>query len=325
MKKLIPVLISTATLLPFAVQADGPIDGKVYGKINAAYLSEDVNGTSDSYLESHASRLGFKGKTALENNMSIIYKLEYEINPTESSAASKTKSTGEGAGEYTDSIIFKQRNAVIGLSTDVGTFLMGIHDTPTKLAQGKIDLFNDLTQGDIKNLVRGEVRATDLFAYQSPKFNGLSLMAAVTQYEDDSEGSDDATSVSITYTGIDKLYLAFAMDSDVAGYDVTRIVAQYKLDAFTFGALLNSSEEANTAGSKSKDSRILSVAYKIDKITLKGQYGSGDEKSEGLKQTSFGIDYKLGKKSKVYAYMTTLKDDDTTDKSVNGIGIEHKF
>ncbi len=324
MKKLIPALISTAIVFPFTAQAEGPINGKVYGKINAAYLSENVNGSSDSYLHSNASRIGFKGKTKLDNNMTVLYKLEYEIDPTEKAASSKTKSTG-GTGEYTDSVIFKQRNAIIGLKTGMGTFMMGIHDTPTKLAQDKIDLFNDLAQGDIKNLVRGEVRATDIFAYQSPNLNGLSLMAAVTQYEDGDEGSSDAASVSLSYTDIDKLYLAVAMDSEVAGYDVTRIVAQYKWDAFTFGAMLNSSEESNAVRSKSKSSKLLSVAYKIDKITLKGQYGSGDEKNESLTQTSVGIDYKLGKKSKVFAYATSLKDNGSTDKSVNGLGIEHKF
>lgn len=333
MKKYMPLLVSSVLILPNAASAEGPIDGKVYGKINAAVLSTDNKGVSDTYLESHASRLGFKGKTAVDNGMSVIYKLEYEVNPTEKNAKSSTKSTGgvtdstaSTGGEYKDSTIFKQRNAIIGLETAAGTVMMGIHDTPMKMAQGKVDQFNDLTYGDIKNVVNGEERIPDLFAYVSPELYGFSLNAAVTQFEDDEEGKDDGTSVSVTYKGINNLYLAAAVDSEVDGYDVQRLVAQYRLNNLTLGALLNSSEKANTPGSKDEDTTVMSAAYKIDNWKVKAQYSSGDEKSRGLEQVAFGVDYKIGKKSKLYLYSASLKNDDSsTDKTANGLGIEHKF
>ncbi len=334
MKKHLPLLISSALILPMTAQAEGPIDGKVYGKINAAVLSTDDKGTSDTYLESHASRIGFKGKSEVEHGISVIYKLEYEVNPTEKNASSSTKSTGGvtdtaalTGGEYKDTAIFKQRNAMIGLETVAGTVMMGMHDTPMKLAQGKVDQFNDLTYGDIKNVVNGEERVPDLFAYVSPELYGFSLNAAVTQFEDDEEGKDDGSSVAITYKGVKNLYLAAAVDSEVDGYDVQRLVAHYKFKDLTVGALLNSSEKANTPGSKDEDSTIVSASYKVNNWKVKAQFGSGDEKSKGLEQVAFGVDYKLGNNSKVYFYSASLKDDVVggTDKKANGLGIEHKF
>ncbi|MFC1747307.1 porin [Pseudomonadota bacterium] len=309
MKRLMPVVMTSVMVLPMAAHAEGPIDGKVYGKINAAYLSTDDAGTSDSFLESHASRLGFKGKSDVENGMSIVYQLEYEINPTEKKADATST--------------FKSRNSYVGLGTDIGTFVMGIHDTPFKLAQGKVDQFNDMKWGDIKELVQGEVRATDVFGYISPEMNGLSVMAAVTQYEDGDEGSSDATSVSVAYKGVENLYLSLAVDSETAGHDATRLVAQYKMGALTVGALFNESEAVKSG--VSKDSSVISASYKIDNWKLKAQFGSGDEKNQGGEQVSFGADYKLGKKSKVYVYNSSLEDDSGTDKSVTGLGIEHKF
>lgn len=318
MKKSIPLFVaSTLAISVSAAQAEGPIDGKVYGKINAAVLSTDNKGTSDTYLESHASRLGFKGKTAVDNGMSVIYKLEYEVNPTEKNA-SKT-----GAADTT---IFKQRNAIVGLETAAGTIMMGTHDTPMKMAQGEIDMFNDLTYGDIKNVVLGEERVNDIVMYVSPELNGFALNAAVTQ-DEDATTKDDGSSVSVTYKGINNLYLAAAIDSEVDKTDTTRLVAQYKFNDLTVGALLNSSQAANTPGSKDESSSIISASYKIDKWKLKAQFGSGDEKSKGLEQIALGADYKIGKKSKIYLYSASLKDDviGGTDKSANGIGIEHKF
>ena len=316
MKYYLPLLLSSALIVPVAAQAEGPIDGKVYGKINAAILSTDNKGISDTYLESHASRLGFKGKTAVDNGMSVIYKLEYEVNPTEKNASK--------AGA-TDTTIFKQRNAIVGLETAAGTIMMGTHDTPMKLAQGKIDLFNDLTYGDIKNVLEGEVRANDIVMYSSPAFKGLALNAAVTQ-DEDATTKDDGSSVSVTYKGIKNLYLAAAVDSEVSKTDATRLVAQYKFNDLTIGALLNSSEAANTPGSKDESTTVVSAAYKVNNWKIKAQFASGDEKSKGLEQVAFGVDYKLGKKSKVYFYSASLKNDDnSTDKSANGLGIEHKF
>ena len=310
MNKNTPVVLSAVAALTFGTtaMAEGPIDGKVYGKINAAVISTDNGGTSDTALESNASRFGFKGKTALESGISMVYQLEYEINPTETTASTT---------------IFKQRNAFIGLGTDAaGTILLGIHDTPLKLAQGKIDQFNDLPVGDIKNLMNGEVRATDVVAYASPNFNGFSVMAAVTQYEDTDEGTQDATSVSATYK-MDKLYVALAVDSEVAGNDVTRVAAQYTMGDLTAGVMFNDSEAVGSG--VSNDSSLVSASYKIDNIKLKAQFGTGDEKGKGGDLTGFGVDYKLGKKSKAYIYTASYKNDSGTDKTATGVGIEHKF
>ncbi|MCF6325349.1 MAG: porin [Gammaproteobacteria bacterium] len=316
MKNYLPLLLSSVLVLPVAAHAKGPVDGKVYGKINAAVLSTDNKGVSDTFVESHASRLGFKGKTVVDNGMSIIYVLEYEVNPTEKNASKAGSS---------DTTIFKQRNAIIGLETMAGTIMMGTHDTPMKMAQGKIDLFNDLTYGDIKNVVLGEKRVNDIVMYRSPELKGFALNAAVTQ-DEDTTTKDDGTSVSVTYRGIKNLYLAAAVDSKIDKTDATRLVAQYRLNDLTVGALLNSSQAANTRGSKEESSTLVSASYKINNWQVKAQFSSGDEKSKGLEQVAFGIDYRLGKKSKLYFYSASLKNDDnSTDKSANGLGIEHKF
>jgi predicted porin len=334
MKKFMPVVMSSVLALPFAAaQAEGPIDGKVYGKINLAIVNTDKAGVKDTALESNASRLGFKGKSKLESGLSMVYQLEYEVNPTENNAVNTSKATGgtiTGAtggtatgGKDTDTNIFKQRNAFVGIAGDFGTVLAGIHDTPLKLSQGNIDLFNDLPVGDLKSIMRGEVRATDVVAYASPTFSGVSLMAAATQYEDADEGKNNANSISVNYKN-DNLYVALAMDSEVAGYDVTRVAAEYKMDAFTVGAIHNSSEVVNSGTSKSSD--LISASYKIGDYKLKAQVGSGDEYAAGDSLSAFGVDYKLGKNSMLFAYTAKYSNDTANSTSkATAVGIEHKF
>ncbi len=311
MKKMITLLVSAVVAQGFATSAmaKGPIDGKVYGKINTAIVIMDDGTTNDTYLTNNASRLGFKGKTELNNNLTAIYKLEYEIAPDEKAA------DASGSG------IFKQRNAYVGLShKTLGTVFAGSNDTPTKLAQGKIDQFNDLPIGDIKNLSKKlEVRANDVVVYVSPKFSDVTVTAASVLPEG---AGTNALSISAVYKK-DAVYVAVAMDDAVQGDNTSalRIAGQYKMGNVKLGAIVDSYDN----GTDSTDGVIFSVAYKMDAITLKGQFGQSDISAEGREQLALGADYKLGKQTKLFAAYITLEDDAGTDDSALMAGMEHKF
>ena len=71
-RSLLAASISLAVSADMA-HAEGPIDGKVYGKANVSLQSID-EGTSNrlTELKSNASRLGFKGKTDLDGAFSVF-------------------------------------------------------------------------------------------------------------------------------------------------------------------------------------------------------------------------------------------------------------
>lgn len=311
MKKLLPATIAAVIALPFSATAlaEGPIDGKVYGKLNTALVVQDDGSTEDTSLMNNASRLGFTGKTDLGDGLKAVYKLEYEIAPDETAA------DDGGSG------IFKQRDAWLGLETPYGTVLGGSHDTPLKLAQGKIDLFNDLPVGDIKNVVNGEVRAQDIMIYASPKFNGVSILAA-SQAQENGDG-DNGTSASVSFEQ-NGIYASLAVDQDVATYDAIRLAAQYKQDDFTVGAIFNQSEKSDGSSDK-KDGWVLSGSYRIEKTTLKLQLAQGDEKSMGREFLAAGADYKLGDKTKLFAFYAGYEDDASKELAAYGVGMEHSF
>lgn len=153
----------------------------VYGKafLTLDYVSTDYDAANktdeDTFkLNSNASRIGFKGDDDLTDTTKLIYQLEYQINPDD------------------DSQQFKSRNTYVGLAHNtLGTVLAGRHDTPLKLAQNKVDVFND-TLFDITNAgVSGENRANNTLAYQSPVIVGMpvSFMAATALSETDADGN----------------------------------------------------------------------------------------------------------------------------------------
>ena len=175
MKKLL-LATAVAALSITAAHAAPTVYGKAF--LTLDYVSTDYDAANktdeDTFkLNSNASRIGFKGDDDLTDTTKLIYQLEYQINPDD------------------DSQQFKSRNTYVGLAHNtLGTVLAGRHDTPLKLAQNKVDVFND-TLFDITNAgVSGENRANNTLAYQSPVIVGMpvSFMAATALSETDADG-----------------------------------------------------------------------------------------------------------------------------------------
>ena len=318
MKRILLILALSFTSFSFA---EGPIGGKVYGKANLSLVDQDSGDSSGWNLNSNASRLGIKGESKLSEELAVVYQVEYEV----------CIDSGDCKGRT-----FKQRNTFLGLKGNFGMVWAGKHDTPTKLAAKKVDLFNDL-EGDIKNAFEGQNRVSNVVAYTSPKMNGFSATLAMIPAEGedvDQDGQDytglkDGLSYSINYTK-DNLYLAIAGDQDIDEQDLVRMIAQYQIDALTLGFLYQQNQD--NLGTKDESGYFFSAAYSLNAdITLKAQYGEIEDDIDGDEEQtlSLGADYKLAKNTKTFIFYT-----DNTDSEVGlskdaftafGIGMEHKF
>jgi len=314
---LIAVISGSATL---ANAAGAEIYGKAF--LTVQNSEEEATAVDKTELLSNASRIGFKGESDLDNGLKVIYQGEYETKMDDGTP------------------VFAQRNIFAGLKGGFGTLVGGKNDSPLKLAQNKIDLFNDLS-GDFKGIFQGENRPGNIIMYTTPDFSGFQVTAASILSEANSTPApataEDGLSVSAAYTK-DKLYLALAIDSSVgssqlktATRDITRLVGQFSVGSFTFGLMSQTTEKSNpdplvANDDKSESGVFASVAYKMGNVTLKAQTGASDELLVGGEQTSLGLDYKLGGKTKVFGFYTDLSvDAANSDRNYVGLGLEHNF
>jgi len=331
-KNLLAIAVGAAVAFPGLALADGPT---VYGKVNISLENADfddgVNPSEDAWeLNSNASRLGVKGDFDLDvAGLKAIYQAEFEMQVDD----------GDKGGQT-----FSQRNIFGGLQGNFGTLKAGKFDTPTKKAQGKVDQFNDIG-GDIKNVLAGENRVSNIIQYSTPKLAEIITLnlAFIPGEGDDLDGDGnnedgiaDTTSISLVAEK-DMFYGAVSRDTDMSDdlvadstgattLDITRLAVGLKPGNFELGALYQLAEEAEADGEDS--SIVVSGAFKIDRVKLKAQYGmtDGDLSDEEVTQVSLGADYKLAKASKVYAYGTQLEFDlADTEETIFGIGMEHKF
>lgn len=308
-KALIAGSFLAATAVAGTATAGAPV---VYGKANISLHSNSFEDSNDDNItvNSNASRLGVKGKHKLEGGLSAFYKAEYEINFDEN------KQGNNGSD-------FAVRNIFAGVSGGFGAVQAGRFDTPVKKAQGKVDLFNDLYLGDIKNVTDrtydADDRANNQIQYTSPKFaGGFKVKVAFIAGEEDvntnganaRDGVSDGVQASVTYKAGD-LYaaLAFGSEHEADDQDVVRGVVQYAItDATKLGLLVQTAEDTGAADEEST-SLVFSASHKVGKNTFKFQYGSNEEetKSTGAMKEdrtllNIGVDHKLNKKTKVYAY-----------------------
>lgn len=332
-RNLIALGIAAAVALPMSAQA-AP---KVYGKLNLSveqYEKEFENPATpaDEFvrLQSNDSRIGVKGEDELTATLSAIYQIEWLVNGDTAGAAELT-----------------QRNRWIGIkSQDFGAVKLGAYDTYFKLAQGKVDLFNDMA-ADMKYVIAGENRVSNVVAYESPKFANIQV-SVMTQTQENAAGakeSKNGNSASVVFDDSDLgLYVAVAMDNNVNSStalngtresDNLRVVAAYKIADLTIGALYNTSEAAVGAASNEETGMTLGLAYKLGDQTLKAQWGSAehDDAAAATQERtmwSVGVDHNFTSRTRGYAYYNAKEEDKLalladTEESVFGVGIEHNF
>ncbi len=294
-----------ATVLALAFTAPTfAAEVQVYGKANVSFQSADEGGDSFTELKSNASRFGIKGDLKLEDGLTAVYKYEIQID------------LADEAGE--DNL--KSRNQYVGLKGGFGEVLLGRNDTVLKQSQGKVDLFNDY-EGDLKRTWKGENRMGDSITYKSPKFNGFQLGASYIA--EDEEDGEDGLSLALTYG--DKtykksnFYAALAVDNEVKGYDIFRAIGGVKVAGFKLGFGWQTQEKVDT--DDDQDGYLVSVAYPVGKATLKAQL----QNLEDNDTVTVGVDYKLGKKTKLFAWFSNFDIEGGEDRDYFSVGMEHKF
>lgn len=334
MNKPLTALALAAVLSPVAF-ADSALE--VYGKatLTVQNTDDDLQGGDKWETKSNGSRLGFKGDWSLSASTAAFYQYEFEVDVTDA----------DNAGH------FKARNQAVGLRGDFGQVLTGRWDTPVKMLQTKVDVFNDLDP-ETKYIFGGKKRANNTVAYGSPAFGGFKFNVATLLQEtvdtnatgdEDKDGLFDATSLSGEYT-LGNLWLGLGMDNNINIYNgnyldgakTTRVSAQYKMAQWTFGAMWqNHDDDAGYDGDSIMANASLKVSEngKVKLQLVKGDgyvvFGATPALVEAdTDQLAMGYDHTVAKNVMLFAFYNKVDMDngnDTASRNQIAGGIEVKF
>jgi predicted porin len=332
-KRLLAITIAASLAAPLTVMAEG---AEIYG---IAHVTVDKISVDDGsanaegwFVTSRNSRLGVKGSEDLGGGLKAVYKMEFGV------------AMDSGGG-------LTGRNQYVGLSGGMGTVLLGRHDTPTKMVQGKFDVFND-TIADMATTathagVSGDIRADNVIAYLSPKMGGMQMIVALLPGEGNTtltpactgtspcDGISDGVSVSFTYEA-GPLYVGAALDSGDIVADNMRLAATYNMDALQVGFLYNTkSDDAGDDTDFTDDEKAmgLSAKFAMGDNAVKAQYISvtdfgGTANADGTNMT-FGYDMNMSARTTVYALLNMYSPDvaggPSEDETALSVGVSHSF
>ncbi len=320
MNKYLVSALALATSLPVWADTSTLSAPSIYGRIHLAFQHVDetdlkptgLNGKTE--LRSNSSRIGLKGEQSLDDEITLIYQLEFRIAPD----------------ELGDSNHMKHRNSFVGFKGAFGEVKLGTHDTPLKLIQERIDVFNAL-DGDLKEAIskHGENRTENTVMYTSPRIEGV--QARIAHISSEAAGQKNGLSSSLSYHS-NALYLGVAYDDQVKK-DVTtfRAVIRTTIDAWQLGAMYEESRQADdfANGSRTAEGWLLSARYQIASNThLKAQYGQSDMVYNNGETLSVGADYQYADNTRLYAFSTRNAGDNagtSQTASYNGVGMEYRF
>jgi len=347
MKKRFLVAAMAATLVsPLAAQADATVYGNVHLSLDSPSYDDTVDEAGDPLndnvqMNSNTSAVGVKGKEDLGGGMSAIFKIEFQVDPS------------ERARNITD------RDQWVGLKGSMGSVKFGTMSNNYKQTGSKVDpMYRTRLEGrgfmnTQSNLHAGAGqnggRSTNTLQYSSPKMGGIQMVFNYTF-----SGADDETlGLGLRYKT--KAILAYVDYLDVQGGGgntsvpagsseaAVKVGGSFKTGGMTFGLQYESTESAicavnNCNGTAPGDTIFASFNMKVSDagnvaVTL------GDN---GMDDMGYALMYnhKLSKRTNTYVGYgdnasnsgisnsgsnVTADADDNRDQQLLTLGIRHKF
>lgn len=317
LKKKYLTVLASSVILSSGAQA---FEWDIYGKLDVQglYVDEGLYRYSDQgwQIEAPFTRLGFKARQELVDNLDLIVVYEWQLN---------------GLDEANKDHRFGSRNTYIGFAGNWGELVFGKNDTRFKKTEGKIDLFNE-TLNDMAQLTAGQDRLENVISYQSPVMNGFQMQATYqTGASDEVAGGYDWT-LSYGDAGFKAYpyYFAYGQVRELNNIDAERILAHFKLmelsgGQLSAGVMLQHSEhiKRNIDG----DAMMAQLAYKREAFTYKLQWQQDDSKIRHAEKGTLwtvGTDYALNSEMVIYAMLSTLDFQTEQDESA-ALGFKYNF
>ena len=199
MKKLL-LATAIAALSVSAAQAAPTVYGKAFVTVDYEDIESNAGDSDSLQINSHASRIGFKGSEAMTANTDVIYQLEYGVDI-----------------DADDSKTFASRDTFLGLNNKkFGEFRFGRN-------QSSLDRINNVVTadggywdnlGDTDNMVDSG-RIDNSMIWTAPKYQGLPLQVSAMYAADEDDNSGDGFGVAAMFDQGTGFTAGVAYDKDL--------------------------------------------------------------------------------------------------------------
>ena len=324
----------------------------VFGVVDAGY-SVGTGSVSDSTAmrtdRIGSSRLGFRGVEDLGGGMRAEFWLEAGV-ANDSGAGSATNSNNQAVTSLTSAgtqgLTFNRRSTV-GLVTGMGELRLGRDYTPQFYPDAQYDPFG--TNGVASSLIafNGGVtgaRASNMIAYHSPSFSGLTVMLGTWLGEVNqvagaaANKSGDGNGIHVRYAQ-GPLAVSYASSTLKSGA-TTETKTETMGAAYDFKVvrvMFNTNTVSNT-GAADLEGTLIGATIPLAGGTLKFSNASLKQGVAETKRNSFGYVYPLSKRTSLYGTYARNSNAGGANRALNGaataangsstgydLGVNHTF
>lgn len=314
---MIGVVAALVFLLCTTVVAMGAEEGLKYDLYGVAHVSLDVlDGGQDSsvYLSSNSSRIGFRGDSAINENLKTVWQVECDA------------SLDEAGGQ------FASRNSYVGLSSDYGDIIGGRHDTAFEVLSDQLAMFRDQI-GDARNILGNQGagwnrRNNNIVAYRSPSSHALKFFALYAPKEDIPESEVFSASAAFSTNG---LFLTIAAENHGGGLTTTgesetgvRAGASYSRSGFKFTGMYELLGDVDGVSGAGSSAFGVGAAYATGKHVFKAQYysteGLDDVQDDSSGMIAVGYDFNVAENTRLYLAWASVSNDEAAASSMSSAG-----
>lgn len=321
-KKLVAIAIAAACA-PAVAMADVTIYGKLDMAVeqNSGYSQTATSKQNGTEINSHNSRIGFKGSEGLGDGLSAIFQIESQVNLA-------------GSGS-TGGVFGAARDSFVGLSGGFGTVSMG------RLALGNQYVFDASffvqQVGDSANFTGanalGGGRVSNAIAYTTPKMSGFTALATYAPNMSQSTAVTNPTNKESSYT----LRAAYADDAISGGLsyqnigtnntspDVTvlSLGGKFKFGQGAVGAQYVRTSDIGQVAGVDQNVYTLGGMFKVSgNSAVKLQYANAGDRggvaNTGASMYALGYDYNFSKRTMGYAAYAKTSNDAGAAFRMNG-------
>jgi len=307
--------IGAATVMSLGLASNSALalELNIYGVGHLSVDSNDNGTTSQMYVASNSSRLGFKGNQNVSSALKLIFQFESGVDLT-----GEGTNDGNGAGT-TNNLFSTARDSYAGLSGNFGTVMAGKFGGLNQWVYD-YNLFADQI-GDLGNIWGGTGlpgRVNSTIAYTTPDMNGLDALIAYRPENGTADG--DIPIIKFNYkTGNLKFGLGYMSVGKGTGnpeHGVTAFTGSYNAGDWSVGGGFQSESDIGGTAGNDRDSYTIGASFKVgDNGNFKAQYTASDADAANADATqmAIGYDYNLDKATTVYvAYSSTDNDPNAT-------------
>lgn len=324
-KKLLPIIL---VLFVAGAAVAGDMNYTVYGKIHMSLQMVNNGENSQLTMSSNTSRFGIKGKSEMNDTMCFIWQFESFINPADMGGT------------------LSNRNSFVGVKSDYGTLLYGIHDTPFKTLGRKTTFFFDTVGDNRTTTMDWDRRLRNVVMYAVPENETGVVGQLAYQLDQNGINDEEAASVISVMGGLKKeqFFIGAAMEMDTKGfygYDdgtdtkawvypedtpmAIRVAGKYDAEQFGVAALFQTVSNAGAVTDLSQQTMGLEACFHAaPEWDVKGLFFMADPNTDNdddeYNLVSIGVDRKFPNKLTAYAQFAMVMNGDGSAEGLGGNG-----